>query len=40
MSQFEKITLAPGPTFDALASGEAGHALVLLLHGCTASRNR
>ena len=39
MSQFEKITLAPGLTFDALASGEAGHALVLLLHGFAGSMN-
>jgi len=39
MSQFEKITLAPGLTFDALATGEAGHALVLLLHGFAESMN-
>jgi pimeloyl-ACP methyl ester carboxylesterase len=39
MSKFEKITLASGLTFDALASGEAGHALVLLLHGFAESMN-
>jgi pimeloyl-ACP methyl ester carboxylesterase len=33
MSPFEKITLSPGLTFDALASGETGSPLVLLLHG-------
>ena len=33
MSQFEKITLPPDLTFDALASGETGSPLVLLLHG-------
>ena len=33
MSPFEKITLPSGLTFDALASGEAGAPLVLLLHG-------
>jgi pimeloyl-ACP methyl ester carboxylesterase len=33
MSQFEKITLPPGLTFDALTSGETGSPLVLLLHG-------
>jgi pimeloyl-ACP methyl ester carboxylesterase len=39
MSQFEKITLPPGLTFDALASGEAGSPLVLLLHGFAESMN-
>ena len=29
----EKITTAPGLTFDALAAGDAGAPLVLLLHG-------
>jgi pimeloyl-ACP methyl ester carboxylesterase len=33
MTQLEKITIAPGLTFDALAAGEAGAPLVLLLHG-------
>jgi pimeloyl-ACP methyl ester carboxylesterase len=33
MIQFEKITIAPGLTFDALTSGDAGAPLVLLLHG-------
>jgi len=33
MSQLEKITIAPGLTFDALVAGEAGAPLVLLLHG-------
>ena len=39
MSQLEEITLAAGLTFDALASGEAGHTLVLLLHGFAESMN-
>jgi pimeloyl-ACP methyl ester carboxylesterase len=39
MSQFEKITLPSGLTFDALASGEAGAPLVLLLHGFAESMN-
>jgi pimeloyl-ACP methyl ester carboxylesterase len=33
MTQLEKITIAPGLTFDALVCGEAGAPLVLLLHG-------
>ena len=33
MSQLEKITIAPGLTFDALTAGERGAPLVLLLHG-------
>ncbi|MDB5875863.1 MAG: hypothetical protein JWQ07_5305 [Ramlibacter sp.] len=33
MSELEKITIAPGLTFDALVSGEQGAPLVLLLHG-------
>src|SRR6202158_6504771 len=33
MTQLEKITIAPGLTFDALVAGEAGAPLVLLLHG-------
>jgi pimeloyl-ACP methyl ester carboxylesterase len=33
MIQLEKITIAPGLTFDALTSGDAGAPLVLLLHG-------
>ena len=33
MPQLEQITIAPGLTFDALAAGEAGAPLVLLLHG-------
>jgi pimeloyl-ACP methyl ester carboxylesterase len=33
MSQLEKITIAPGLTFDTLTSGERGAPLVLLLHG-------
>jgi pimeloyl-ACP methyl ester carboxylesterase len=33
MPHFEKITIAPGLTFDALTTGEAGAPLVLLLHG-------
>ena len=33
MSQLEKVTIAPGLTFDALVAGEAGAPLVLLLHG-------
>ncbi|MEA3140341.1 MAG: hypothetical protein QOK23_2510, partial [Gammaproteobacteria bacterium] len=41
MSQLEpeKITIRPGRTFDALASGEAGAPLVLLLHGFAESMN-
>ncbi|HEX3991271.1 MAG TPA: alpha/beta fold hydrolase, partial [Acetobacteraceae bacterium] len=37
--QFEKITLPPGLTFDALTSGETGSPLVLLLHGFAESMN-
>src|SRR3979411_1561587 len=37
MTQLEKITIAPGLTFDALVCGEAGAPLVLLLHGFAAS---
>jgi pimeloyl-ACP methyl ester carboxylesterase len=33
MSQLEKITIAPGLTFDTLTAGERGAPLVLLLHG-------
>ena len=33
MPHFEKITIAPGLTFDALTTGQAGAPLVLLLHG-------
>jgi pimeloyl-ACP methyl ester carboxylesterase len=33
MTQLEKITIAPGLTFDALVAGEANASLVLLLHG-------
>jgi pimeloyl-ACP methyl ester carboxylesterase len=33
MSQLEKITTAPGLTFDALVAGKPGAPLVLLLHG-------
>src|ERR1700716_4005674 len=33
MPALEKITLAPGLTFDTLAAGEPGAPLVLLLHG-------
>jgi pimeloyl-ACP methyl ester carboxylesterase len=33
MSHLQKITIAPGLTFDALAAGEPGAPLVLLLHG-------
>ena len=33
MTQIEKITIAPALTFDALAAGEPGAPLVLLLHG-------
>jgi len=33
MSQLEKITIAPGLTFDILTAGERGAPLVLLLHG-------
>jgi pimeloyl-ACP methyl ester carboxylesterase len=33
MPQLEKISIAPGLSFDALTAGEAGAALVLLLHG-------
>jgi pimeloyl-ACP methyl ester carboxylesterase len=33
MTQLEKITVAPGLTFDALVGGDAGAPLVLLLHG-------
>jgi pimeloyl-ACP methyl ester carboxylesterase len=33
MSQLEKITVAPGLTFDTLTAGERGAPLVLLLHG-------
>jgi pimeloyl-ACP methyl ester carboxylesterase len=33
MSGIEKITIAPGLTFDALVTGEPGAPLVLLLHG-------
>ena len=33
MPHFEKITIAPGLTFDALTTGETGAPLVLLLHG-------
>ena len=39
MSQLEKITIGPGLTFDALASGEPGAPLVLLLHGFAESMN-
>src|SRR5258708_2539491 len=37
LSQLEKITIAPGLTFDALVAGEANASLVLLLHGCAQS---
>jgi pimeloyl-ACP methyl ester carboxylesterase len=33
MTQLEKITIAPGLTFDVLTAGEQGAPLVLLLHG-------
>src|SRR5471030_2486324 len=33
MAEFEKITIAPGLTFDALTAGEASAPLVLLLLG-------
>src|SRR6202047_3310 len=33
MAELEKITIAPGLTFDALVSGAPGAPLVLLLHG-------
>jgi pimeloyl-ACP methyl ester carboxylesterase len=33
MTQLEKITIAPGLTFDALTAGDAGAPPVLLLHG-------
>jgi pimeloyl-ACP methyl ester carboxylesterase len=33
MPELEKITIAPGLTFDTLAAGEPGAPLVLLLHG-------
>jgi pimeloyl-ACP methyl ester carboxylesterase len=33
MSHLEKITIAPGLTFDTLTAGEPGSPLVLLLHG-------
>jgi pimeloyl-ACP methyl ester carboxylesterase len=33
MTQLEKITIAPALSFDALAAGEPGAPLVLLLHG-------
>src|SRR5258707_14193355 len=33
MPDLEQITIRPGLTFDALASGEPGARLVLLLHG-------
>jgi pimeloyl-ACP methyl ester carboxylesterase len=33
MTQLEKITVAPGLSFDALTAGEPGAPLVLLLHG-------
>jgi pimeloyl-ACP methyl ester carboxylesterase len=33
MTEFEKITIAPGLTFDALTAGEPAAPLVLLLHG-------
>ena len=33
MAELEKITIAPALTFDALAAGEQGAPLVLLLHG-------
>jgi pimeloyl-ACP methyl ester carboxylesterase len=39
MSEIEKITTAPGLTFDALVAGERGSPLVLLLHGFAESMN-
>jgi hypothetical protein len=33
MAELEKITIAPGLTFDALVAGASGAPLVLLLHG-------
>jgi pimeloyl-ACP methyl ester carboxylesterase len=33
MAELEKITIAPGLSFDALVAGEGGAPLVLLLHG-------
>src|ERR1700722_13846365 len=33
MSTLEKITIAPGLTFDTVCAGERGAPLVLLLHG-------
>lgn len=39
MTSLEKITIRPGLTFDALAAGEAGAPLVLLLHGFAESMN-
>src|ERR1700675_1974337 len=33
MTEFEKITIAPALTFDALTAGDRGAPLVLLLHG-------
>ena len=39
MTQLEKITIAPGLTFDARVAGEMGAPLVLLLHGFAESMN-
>ena len=39
MIQLEKITIAPGLTFDALVAGQADAPLVLLLHGFAESMN-
>jgi pimeloyl-ACP methyl ester carboxylesterase len=39
MPSLEKITIRPGLAFDALAAGEAGAPLVLLLHGFAESMN-
>ena len=39
MPSLEQITIAPGLTFDALAAGERGAPLVLLLHGFAESMN-
>jgi pimeloyl-ACP methyl ester carboxylesterase len=39
MAELEKITIAPGLTFDALVAGASGAPLVLLLHGFAESMN-
>jgi pimeloyl-ACP methyl ester carboxylesterase len=37
MAELEKITIAPGLTFDALVTGASGAPLALLLHGFSES---